>query len=129
MKVFDRYDGDYISISREFSELYNSNPGINGYILVAFILLQVMNNPDYIIAGLTRQETVRVYRRYFELVRDDVNGFYWDSEHHRFVTLSELVSAWENYVSQEEYNNQFEDFFNACFCSENGTLEFIKWRT
>ena len=61
MRIFDRYDGDYIKISREFSELYNSNPNINGFVIVAFILLQVMNNPDYIITGLTRQETVRVF--------------------------------------------------------------------
>jgi hypothetical protein len=128
MKIFDRYDGDYISISREFSELYNGNPEINGFVLVAFILLRVMNNPDYIITGLTRQETVNVYRRYFELVRDDINGIYWNTENHRFTTLSEIVNAWENYVSQDEYNNCFEDFFNACFCRENGTLECIKWR-
>ena len=129
MRVFDRYDGDYIKISREFSELYNSNPEINGFVIVAFILLQVMNNPDYILTGLTRQETVRVYRRYFELVRDDINGIYWDTENHKFVTLSGIVHAWENYASQDEYNNQFEDFFNACFVGENGILESIKWRT
>ena len=128
MRIFDRYDGDYISISREFSELYNSNPEINGFVLVAFILLQVMNNPDYILTGLTRQETVSVYRRYFKLVKDDVNGIYWDTDNHRFVTLSEIVRTWENYVSQEEYNHCFSDFFNACFVAENGTLESIKWR-
>lgn len=125
MRIYDSYSGCYTQL---FDELVNSKEDTSKIVLIAFVLLQVIKNPDFSLDGMTRQETVRVYKRYYSRIQNDINGIFWDSESYRIVTLSELKKTWENDVLKEEYSYSFNDYFRCCFTMENGTLENINWR-